>query len=77
MYVRSKIQISSKILTSFRQGGPLTAKRTPQKPSKIMVNCLSILEQIIGFFVPNSFEAILFGAFYTCPKLKYGGNSWY
>ena len=42
-----------------------------------MVNFLSILEQIIGFLVPNSFEAILFGAFYTCPKLKYGGNSWY
>ena len=41
VYLRAKFQVSSIILTSFRQGGnspdPLTSKRTPKKPTQISV----------------------------------------
>ena len=42
VYLRAKFEVSSIILTSFRQGGnftPLpTSKRTPKKPTQIRVN---------------------------------------
>ena len=42
VHLRANFQVSSIILTSFRQGGnftpPLTAKQTPKKPTQIRVN---------------------------------------
>ena len=41
VYLRAKFEVSSIILTSFRQGGgiiyrpPPTSKRTPKKPTQI------------------------------------------
>ena len=43
VYLRAKFEVSSIILTSFRQGVilsplPPTSKRTPKKPTQISVN---------------------------------------
>ena len=50
VYLRAKFQVSSIILTSFRQGGNFTppsstSKQTPKKPTQIRVN---FLQNILG-----------------------------
>ena len=56
MYLRAKSEVSSIILTSFRQGRgsftpptplhPLTSKRTPKKPTQIRVKELKNFRKI-------------------------------
>ena len=45
VYLHSKFQVSSLILTSFRQGVilPPTAKQTPKKPTQIRVKAIIII----------------------------------
>ena len=75
LYLRTKFQVSSNILTSFRQGrdgfrkAPQPQNERLKKSTKIMVDCLSILEQIIGFLIPNSFKVTPIWSFFYVSEI--------
>ena len=76
VYLRTKFEVSSIILTSFRQRGnftpPPTSKRTPKKPAlKSLINyhlkCLRTFQEILLFVNPNGIKTLLINLLSTFP----------
>ena len=69
LYLHTKFQFSSVILTSFRQGVILspTSKRTPKKPTQIRVK-VSYTLTIIGLIAESTLR------FIKDPKYKFFWN---
>ena len=75
MYLRSKFQVSSIVVTSFRQGvggDPPTSKRTPKKSTQFRVNSIQQLAIVKKSAILDDTDSCIRN-FYN---IKTGWNNW-